>query len=195
MQLLNITTTPMKYELEVEHARLEVNPAEKPVAKLESKTAELNLQAKNTSVNIDTYEARRSIGIENVGDMLKTSATNGVQHINELTKEYVQIGKEMGQIQNGTNISSIYQNKMLEQPSLVTTFLPEGGADLTWNPAELNVNYEEAELLSEWQIDKNKMNFVPGSVRLKILEAASVNIEYIGGPMYVPPSASPDFEE
>lgn len=185
----------MKYELEIEPARLEYKQADNPKANIHRKPAKLNLHSKNTSVKIDTYEARKSLNIKKIDDRIEEFAAKGKEHINKITREYVEIGKQMGQIQNGTTIKDIYRNKMLEEPSLVTTFLPNGGADLTWDPAELQVEYEDGELETEWQIDKNKMNYVPGSVRMKIIEFSSVDIEYLGGPMYVPPSASPDYEE
>lgn len=195
MQLLHITSTPMKYELEVENAKLEYQQDVTPYAKVDTVPSELTMQSKNTEVRIDTYEARKSLGIIRIGDSIEKIAKEGMAHINSQTKEYVEIGKAMGNIQDGTTIADIYRQKMLQQPELYTAFLPSGGADISWSPAQLDVKYQPGDVNYDWQVKDTTYNYLPGSVRMKIVEYAHVDIEYLGGPMYVPPSADPDFEE
>lgn len=195
MQLLQITTTPMKCELQVERAKLEYNQDFIPVADITATPSSIKINSKRTEVQIDTYEARRSLGIQRIGDYIAESASLGEEHINEKTREYVEIGKEMGNIHNGTKISDIYQQKMLKQPQLYTTFLPTGGAQLSWNPAELDLSYEAGETQFDWDVRASMLKYIPGSVHMEILEYATVNIEYLGGPMYVPPSADPQYVE
>lgn len=196
MQLLRITTNPMKYDLEIERPKLEYKQDLIPSANMESHSAKLKIdKIENTKVNIDTYEARKSLGRMKVGDLIEKSAQKVDKHIKELTREYVEIGKAMSNIQNPVSISEIFKSKMLEQPQLYTAYLPSVGADLSWSPAQLLMRFEEGETKTDWQINENKFSFIPGSIHLNISEYASVNIEYLGGPMYVPPSASPDYEE
>ena len=38
------------------------------------------------------------------------------------------------------------------------------------------------------------MEFIPGNVELIVRDRPRVEIEYIGGPIYVPPSANPNYE-
>ncbi len=194
MQLLQITSTPMKYELQVEHAKLEFNQDFTPTAKVTTTHPSMKIHSQNAQVQIDTYEARKSLGIQRIGDYIAENAKLGEEHINQKTREYVEIGKEMGNTHNGTKISDIFRQKMIELPQLYTAFLPSGGADISWNPAELEMNYEQGTTQLDWQIEQNMLNYIPGSVRMKILEYAKVNIEYLGGPMYVPPSADPEYD-
>lgn len=195
MQLLQITTTPMKYELEVEHAKLEQNQNFQPRAEVSTTKPKLHVQSKNAEVQIDTYQARKSLGLQRIGDFINTGAQKGKDSINQKTREYVEIGKEMSNIKDGVTISNVYTQKMLSetQSSLYTAFLPSAGAEISWKPAELSMSYDPGEIDTDWEITKNMMDYVPGSVRLKILEYADVVIEYLGGPMYVPPSADPDY--
>lgn len=196
MQLLRITTNPMKYEMEIVRPKLEYNQDPIPSANMESHSAKLKIdKIENTKVNIDTYEARKSLGIMKVGDLIKKGAEKMDKHIKEVTREYVNIGKAMSNIQDTVSISDIFKSKMLEQPQLYTAYLPSVGADLTWSPAQLLMSFEQGDIKADWQINENKFNFIPGSIHLNISEFASVNIEYLGGPMYVPPSASPEYEE
>lgn len=193
MQLLQISTTPMKYELEIEPAKLEYQQDFTPTADITRTSPSIKIRSKNTTVEIDTYQARKSLGIQKIGDYIAERAQDGKEHINEKTREYVEIGKEMGNAHNGTKISDIFKQKVFQQPSLYTVFLPAGGAELSWNPAELDVSLDPGDTQLDWQITESSMNYIPGSVRMKIIEYARVNIEYLGGPMYVPPSADPDF--
>ncbi len=195
MQLLQITSTPMKYELEVENAKLEYQQDVTPSARVETLPSELTIHSKNAQVKIDTYEARKSLGMLKTGDFIKQRAQKGMEHINDQTREYVEIGKAMGNIQDGTTIGDIVRQKMLQQPEMYTAFLPRGGADISWNPAELDINYRPGDVNYDWQIKGTDYNYRAGSVHMKIVEYAHVDIEYLGGPMYVPPSADPEYEE
>lgn len=193
MQLLQITTTPMKYELEIEPAKLEYQQDFTPTANITRTAPSISIKSKNTTVQIDTYEARKSLGIQKIGDYIAERAQAGQQNINEKTREYVEIGKGMSNIHNGTKISDIFHQKVLKQPELYTAFLPKGGAELTWSPAQLSMNLDPGDTELDWQITDSELNFIPGSVRMKIIEYSAVNIEYIGGPMYVPPSSDPSY--
>jgi len=196
VQLLRITTKPLKYELEIEHPRLEYKQDLIPSADVDTKPARLKIdRIENAEVKINTYEARKSLGLMNIADSVKKNFEDGEKHIHELTREYVEIGKEISNIQDGAKISDIFRAKILEQPELYTAYLPSVGADISWSPAQLEFSYEKGNTDYNWHIKENELSFIPGSIRVKISELASVEIEYIGGPLYFPPSAAPDYEE
>ena len=193
--LLEITSTPTKYELEIEHARLEYQSDFTPNVNISSEPTRLKIHTKDTSVRIDTYESRKSLGLYNSADQAQAAAEKGKAAIAEATRNYVEIGRQMAKIENGTTIPQIMNQKMLEQPQLYTAFLPKGGARLSWEPPEINVNVEKGNLELDWENVKNSMNYIPGYARIKIIERASIDIKYIGDPIYVPPSASPTYED
>ncbi|MEG1491632.1 MAG: DUF6470 family protein [Oscillospiraceae bacterium] len=195
MQLLQITTTPVKYELEIEPAKLQYEQDFTPSARVQTTPAKMQMQSKNAQVRIDTYEARKSLGIKKIGDIVGDNAQKGTDHLNSITREYVEIGKELGKTQNNPSISEIFRQKMIEQPEMYTAFLPSVGADISWSPAELNMSYEKGSISTDWQIKKSMLNYVPGSVHMKVVQLPSIEIKYLGKPMYVPPSASPYYEE
>ncbi len=194
MQLISITTKPMKIELEVEYAKLEYNQDFKPDYDSSVKPAGLEFQTRGAELRLDTYEARKSLGYMNSADSTQQYAEKGRQHISRLTQEYVQDGKAMGEIQNGVEIRDIVRQKMLTQPELYTSFLPTTGPDIAYQPGELNVNYQPGDVNLNWKVQDNHYNYVPGSVSMEVVEYAQVEIQYLGGPMYVPPSADPEYE-
>jgi len=195
MQLLKISTTPMKYELEVESAKLEYKQEVNPSCDITTTPSQLEIRSQNAEIHIDTYEARKSLGLLNIDDSIQQYAAKGKEHISKQTQEYVQFGEAMANIQDGTDIGDIVRQKMLEQPELYTTFLPSAPAELSYVPAELDINYKTSDVNLDWQIKDSSISYKPGSVHMKIVEYARIDIQYLGGPMYVPPSADPDYEK
>ena len=101
----------------------------------------------------------------------------------------------MARIEDGMTIGQIIRQKMLEQPETFTAFLPSGGADISWEPNQIEMEYEKGKVNYDWQIKSNVMSYVPGSVRMQIIQYGKVEVEYLGTPMYIPPSSDPHYEE
>ncbi|ODU57635.1 MAG: hypothetical protein ABT01_01920 [Clostridium sp. SCN 57-10] len=195
MQLLQITVKPAKYELEIENARLEQKHDYIPTAEVEREPLKLRIDTEQTSVRIDTYEARKSLGIMNAGDQLRMHAERGRDAAMQQMRANVEEGAQMAQIEDGVTIGQIINQKMLEQPSSVTVFLPSTGAEISWDPGQIDMSFNAGKLEYQWNKMENSMQYIPGSVRVKIIERPTVEIEYLGGPMYIPPSADPEYEE
>jgi hypothetical protein len=195
MQLLQISTIPIKYEMEIQRARLEMQQDFTPRADVASRPARLDIQTRNIKVRMDSYQMRRSLGIESIDDRIKGFANQGKESIQKTTRSYVDMGNEMSKINEGATIGQIIERKMMEQPVLFTAFLPSTGTEISWMPNQINTDYQKGDLSYDWQIMRNVMNYVPGSIRMTILQYPSVEIEYLGGPVYIPRSADPDYVE
>ena len=109
--------------------------------------------------------------------------------------ENVQFGNQMARIQDGVTISEIMRQKVLEQPTTYTTFLPSAGTDISWQPQQLNLDYDPGSVNFDWEVMRNVMDYVPGKFQMHITQYPEVQIEYLGEPRYVPPSSSPTYEE
>ena len=73
-------------------------------------------------------------------------------------------------------------------------FLPKGGAEITWDPGELNIRYEMDKLNIDWRMGTGDFEFTPGDIEFTVTQRPDVVIKYIGGPIYVPPSSDPNYE-
>ena len=82
---------------------------------------------------------------------------------------------------------------MAEQPSSYTLFLPSGGVDISWEPNSLQVQYTPGETEFQWEFPELELIYTPGSVKINIIEYASIDIEYLGTPFYIPKSADPNY--
>lgn len=193
--LLEITTTPTKYELQVEHARLEYKQEMIPRAQVETTLPEMRIQTRPAELRLDTYQARRSLGLANSFDMIANEAQKGQANYNEYVQQTVEEGKQMARIEDGVTIHQVISQRMLKQPESYTAFLPNTGAAISWEPNQIKLDAHMGELNYDWQIESNVLSYVPGSVRMKILERGGVDVNYIGGPLYFPKSADPNYKE
>jgi hypothetical protein len=82
------------------------------------------------------------------------------------------------------------------QSSLDTAlaFLPSVPAEISWEPQQLSMKYEMDKLSFVWRTSQQPdMQYTPASIEYHVKQYPKLEIEYIGKPMYVPPSASPDY--
>ncbi|MBE6752233.1 MAG: hypothetical protein E7556_06875 [Ruminococcaceae bacterium] len=196
MQVIEIKTTPGKYELEVTPAKLEYDNDTIRDMHVQTTPSTLKIDAKNISVKIDSYESRKSIGLMTMGDRISYEANRGKQHAAEKTREYVDIGKQISNIHEGANIPSIIAQKRINEGTthLVTAFFPSVGPNISWEPNDLNMEYTPTELDINWQELDRSMTYIAGSVKFNVVQRASVDIEYVGGPNYFPKSSDPSYE-
>lgn len=195
MQLIRITSIPMKCEFEVEPARLQVQRAQNPRQQVTVTPSRLALSSNDIQVRLDTTDLRASLNQRNSADFATYTADLGRQAASMAIDDAVQEGSEMQRIEDGVSIAQIIQQKMMDQPDSAMVFLPTAGPDISWEPGNLSTDYQPASVETDWQIMKNQMEYIPGKFHMKILQYPDVKVEYLGGPNYVPPSADPEYTE
>jgi len=195
MQLINITSTPIEYKINIEPGRLEMKQSDNPSFQLTQDTGRMNINSKNIQVRLDSTRLRESLNLRDPGAFARYYGSQGLQTAYENIGERVQFGNQISQIQDGVSISQIVQQKALQQPTTYTTFIPSAGWDISWQPQELNLDYQPTEMNFDWRVQKNIMEYVPGKYQMDILQYPKVEIEYLGTPTYVPPSSDPNYEE
>lgn len=195
-QLLDINITPVKMHVKMTPAKLEYDNTLQPTAQVHTEQAKITMESHTVQLQIDTYEARKSIGLENSGDFSKDMAQRGVNKMNQFISNTVQEGDQMADTEDGVTIADIVKQKMLEQPELVTVVLPSCGANISFQPNSLDLNYQPGSTDAQWNpTGGGKPNYTPGSCDIEIIQRPKVQIDYIGDPSYVPPSANPEYEE
>ncbi len=195
MQLINITSTPIDYKINIEPGRLEMRQADNASHRMNVDPSRLSVRSQNIQVRLDSTQMRASLNLRKAGDFARYYGSQGMQTVYENIGERVQFGNQIAQIQDGVSISQVVQQKALQQPTTYTTFIPSAGVDMSWQPAELDLDYQPTELSFDWQVQKNIMEYVPGKYQMDILQYPKIEIEYLGTPTYVPPSSDPNYEE
>lgn len=198
--LLSITTIPIKVELNIVKGDMRNPRYNNPDAAfkmdIETKDGNLQIHSEPMKIHIDTYAARSSLGYGNYNnlDLFKKKSEEGFRLAYEGT---ARIANDGNQLARGVSPSQIAAQHMRAGQTVQTImdFLPKTGADVTFEDGVLNINYEVGDVNIDWEnAQMMPYEFTPGRVEISIAQMPRVEIEYLGGPIYVPPSADPNYE-
>ena len=193
--LIEITTVPIQIEMKTTNAKLEYarGTAEMEVSRDNGK---LNIKSRPVKVQIDTFEARNSI-TPTLARSLEQGAEKGKQSAYEATATYANQGQLLLKAQVGEElVTQFAKDAMMKdvKTNVGLDFLPDPGPEITWDPGELNIRYEMDKLNFDWKMGEGSFEFTPGDIEFTVTQRPDVVIKYIGGPIYVPPSADPNYE-
>lgn len=193
--LLEIKTIPMSFEMKINKAKYEIATTN-ATFELKRHKGGFDMQMKPTKLNIDTVEARYSAGIKSAMRSVQDFAKKGIQAGYQATAAYAKEGNMMLDINiTGNPIAEIAMKKFFSDVEFNLGFAPEVGPDISWDIGGISMNFKMDDLGFDWKIEKPAINFIPGSIEFVVTEYASVEINYIGTPIFVPPSANPDYKE
>ena len=193
--LIEITTVPIEIEMRVTDAKLEYA---RGTADLEISRNEGNLQIKSRPIrlNVDTFEARNSI-TPTTATAISEAAERGTQASYEATAAYARQGKLLLNAKVGeeliTKFAAESQTKDVKT-NVGIEFLPTVGAELNWDAGDMQIRFEMDKLNFDWRMNKASFEFTPGDIQFSVTQHPSVQIKYVGGPLYVPPSSDPNYE-
>ena len=192
--LIEIQTIPIEIQMKTTNAQLEYA---RGTAQMEVSRDRRGLQIRSQPirVNIDTFEARSSI-VPTTAQSIQQGAAQGQRAAYEATAVLAQEGRMMMEAKIDQDvIPQLSQQKTVDQPAqLGIQFLPEVGPDISWTGGEMSIRYEMDKLNFDWRMNQMQFTFVPGDIEFKVTQQPDVVIKYIGGPLYVPPSADPNYE-
>ena len=192
-QLLKITTVPVQYELKINNARLEYSRSNAQV-EISRSDGEFTIKSRPVKLNLDTYEARNS-----VTPTLRQSISNAAQKGQEMAYSASATFAREGQLMLKAKIGDDVLNEIFRQRSQLPTgdfqlgFIPNAPVDIQYQAPDLTIRYEMDKLNFDLKMEQGNFKFIPGDIQLSITQQPDVLIEYIGGPLYVPPSADPNY--
>ncbi|MBN7773741.1 DUF6470 family protein [Clostridium aminobutyricum] len=192
--LIEIQTVPISIEFKTTSASFQ--PTES-TAQLEMTTDKGGLQIKSSPIklNVDTYEARKSVNPTLKANMEKF-ASDGKQAAYEATAQYAQEGKILLNIHLNQDAFQQIADLRLgnnEHKTPNIKWIPEHPADISWEPGDMTIKYETDKLNFDFKQNKQPLEFVPGDIEFVINQRPKVIVTYVGDPLYVPPSAAPDY--
>ena len=194
--LLQINTIPIQIEIKVTNASYKPAEGDKqPKVNITTRNGGYVMEAEPLKLNIDTYEARKSLGPGHMtdGDMLAQKAQEGFTIAYQGTAKVASEGNQLARGMTAAEIA-INNARAGATVSTIMEFLPKGGANITFDEGKLNIEYQMGSQDFDWDVTPQlPMEFIPGSVELIVHDRPRVEIEYIGGPIYVPLSANPDY--
>ena len=191
-RLIEIKTVPIELEMKVNHARLDYKRSTVDL-EISRNQGGLQIRSKPIKVNIDTFEARNSVSPTAMRS-IEQAAQRGQQKVYDTTATYARRGDLLLEAKIGEQLISQFA---MESQQVNTDFAmkwrPTTGPDISWDGGELNIRYEMDKLNFDWRMDQGNVEFIPGNIEFTVTQQPDVIIKYIGGPVYVPPSADPDY--
>ena len=192
-RLIEIKTVPIELEMKVNHARLDYKRSTVDL-EISRNQGGLQIRSKPIKVNIDTFEARNSVSPTAMRS-IEQAAQRGQQKVYDTTATYARRGDLLLEAKIGQQpISQFAMESQQVNTDFAMKWLPTTGPDISWDGGELNIRYEMDKLNFDWRMDNGNVEFIPGNIEFTVTQQPDVIIKYIGGPVYVPPSADPDYE-
>ena len=193
-QLLKITTVPISIEIVVNRAKLNYD-SEAPKVHVSKNKGGLTMEAKPIKINIDNTKVFDSIGLKKVDTLVHDYADVGIWLSFQATAKVTENGN---QLLDFKNISPAQLAEQQNQRSIETvlSFLPKDGPDISWNDGTLNIKYQADDIDFDWDVNQRPtFEFIPASIEFNVKTLPRVDIEYVGEPIYCPPSANPNYVE
>lgn len=196
--LIEFKTIPMSIELRVNNAKYELASSEASV-EIRHENGGLQMRMQPTQLKIDTFEARNSTPFKSAMRSHSEYAKKGTQAAYEATANLAREGNMMVNIHlNNDNVLTdiAYQRFTREMMSKEFNlgFTPSEPIKIEFTEPSLNINYEMDKLYFDMRQNKRKMEFTPGSIELIIKEYARIELNYVGSPIYIPPSSDPNYK-
>lgn len=194
--LLQIKSVPFSYELKINNARFEMESPQPSVA-VSRQRGGLQISNQPAQIKIDSTEARASMGFKSLGRAVQEFGAQGIQKAQQATAQFAQEGNQLMDTRNGnTVISDIAYQRTNSTIDTMIGFIPSTPAKVSFDPHQLKMQYEMDKLSFDWRTNsKPEMNFVPASVQFQVKDYARLEIEYLGGPIYIPKSADPNYQD
>jgi len=194
-QLIEIKTVPIEIEMKVSSAKLEYTRTSADLEISRDKGG-LSIKSRPIRLNMDTFEMRDP-AVPGTAQSIEQYTQKGHQAAYEANAVYARQGGLLLRAKIGENTLPQYSKTALS-PDMNTqpgpASLPSVGQGISWDAGEMYIKFEMDKLNFEWQVSANEFKFTPGDIEISVKQQPDVIIKYIGGPLYVPPSADPNYE-
>lgn len=196
--LIEITTVPIEIEMKTTNAQLVYSRGNAEVEISRDKGG-LSIKSRPVKLNIDSFQAQSTIR-PTTAQSVQRAAQQGKQAAYQATATYAKRGQLVMDAQLGQNLISQFAQETQDEQlgrSLADFgmgFLPDAGIEMDWDPGQMQIRYEMDKMNFDWKTGGQGFQFVPGDIEFSVTQRPEVIIKYVGGPLYVPPSADPDYE-
>lgn len=192
-QLLSIQSIPIRYELSVTPARIEYNAQKSQVMENRVRGG-LHISNKPAKLALNTLEARKSMYPTPFG-AVKMAAQKGMQTAQDSAAQCAQEGRQLLEAKPGDDVLGqiIAQRSAPATGDFQLDFIPAVGPDIQYVEPTFEMQYQADKLQFDTRVSNGNVQYVPGDISMNVTQWPDVVIEYMGKPIYVPPSASERF--
>lgn len=194
-QLLQIHTVPIKIEIQVTHAKIDIS-SQPASFNLTRNRGALSIDHSYPKLNIDCTAMRNSMNLKSPLELTRNFAQQGIQAVRDATERTAEerYAYLATQNKNAKPVCEMARSHIQHDVQLVPASIPSVRPQVNWEPQQLKMQYEKDRLVYDWRANHPEINATPGSVEFRIKQYPKTEITYIGKPIYVPPSADPEYE-
>ena len=197
--LIEIRTVPIEIQVQRTNASLEYT---RGTAEMEISRSEkgLDIKSRPIKVQLDTFEPRSGSGrgapsgVSSDGET-GYEATAAVASSGDLT---ISAKLENANTYSPQNLNVAPQNAQyqnLAESEFPREVSPLSGVEVERDEnGSMEIRYQMDKLNFDWKIDQGEFKFTPGDIEFTVAQQPSLTIKYLGGPIYVPKSADPNYE-
>lgn len=195
-QLLQIHTVPIQIEIVVTHAKVNIS-SQAASFNLNRQRGNLSIQHSYPKLHIDSSAARSSMNLKSPVELTRDFAQRGVQAAQDATEQAMQMRRAFlaTQNKNSNPVRDFARLRIQHTAELTPAAIPSVPSQISWEPQQLRMQYQKDQLDFEWRMNRPEIECTPASIEFHIKQYPKIEIEYVGKPIYVPPSAAPDYEE
>ena len=200
--LIEISTVPIQIEMKTTNAKLERASG---TAEMEFSRSDkgVSVRSRSVRVNLDTYESEGSRTVSPITQMRQATYEAASAYTNQgqlmMTSHLAGAGvpaQNTGAPAQPAGTPVQVSAKPAKAPAqaspAVQNAVPAAAAEL--DVGEMSIRYEMDKLNFDWKFGQSEFEFTPGDIEFTVTQRPEVVIKYIGGPLYVPPSADPNYE-
>ena len=196
--LIEITSVPIEIEMKTTSAQMIYSRGTVEMEVSRDKGG-LNIKSRPIKVKMDSFEAQSSIR-PTAPQSIQQSAQKGKQAVYEATATYAQRGQICMNAKLGQEFITQFAAEDFDKTLIAgdpnnfgLDFIPKGGVNMEWEDGTMQIRYEMDKLNFDWKTGGVGFEFEPGDIEISVVQRPEVIIKYVGGRMYVPPSADPNY--
>ncbi len=197
--MLQITTTRAQFEMETIRPHLKISDSYKPK---QTNTGRASDNMKRQAARVEMSDVRRNsdMGTSGAGRQVVGQGAQDAQSAYAASGNYSAIGSQMvGSSYSMSTAGAQWENNTMQHAKSSLVLVPVSPKETHYMPssaanAAAQQSSQELRARIGWEPYQSKFDYVPGSIKVNFTQYASINIEYTGGPLYVPASADPNFE-
>ena len=194
--LIRISSVPINMEIRTQRAELR-KQTEQPRANVTRSRGNAFIQTTPAQVRIDTFETRASAGLRSAPRSVRDFAEAGREAAMQATREIAEQGNHIVDSRGrGNPVVEIIQSRVNRTADTIMAFIPSVPPQITVDEGSISFDFTMDRINYDWSAIRNRpeVEFVPGEIEFVVHEFPQVIIEFLGGPIYVPPSAAPNYE-
>ena len=193
--LIEIKTVPVEIQIKTKNASLEYKRGTAEMEISRSDNGGLEIKSRPIKLQADSFEARNSLS-PTPASAVSQNADAGQAAAYDATATYARHGQLMVNAKLGQNVTAQIAQETSEKNVHTESgldFIPETGVNVDWENGEFLISYDMEKMTIDFKVENGQFTFTPGDIEITA-NRPEMTINYIGGPIYVPPSSDPNYK-